>query len=217
MTATSHSLRTPARQLVSLADIIARQAGESGLTTLLDRLRESASSVERRLALLASYSESVLSPPRLSDVDAQKALRGALADEAAVIEEKRAVVTHDPLPRLRADPARLREVLARLVDNAARHGGDRPRAHVWAQRREADWVIFVRDHGLGMDRERLRWLFAPFDASETKPGGTGPSLGLAVCRELVESMGGTLWAVSEPGVGSTFSFSLPPSSEEAAP
>lgn len=66
-------------------------------------------------------------------------------------------------------------------------------------------LVSVSDTGIGFPPEKAEPLCAPFYT--TKPGGTG--MGLRICRSIVESHGGRLWAVGAPGRGATFRFSLP--------
>lgn len=115
----------------------------------------------------------------------------------------------DDLGYARGDVLRVAQVLRELLANAARcteHGGVKLGAA-----RDGDAVrITVADSGAGIAPERLETLFEPFaNGSEAPPPGAGPGLGLAVCRGLARLMGGELAAASEPGRGSTFTFTLP--------
>ncbi len=112
------------------------------------------------------------------------------------------------------DPLRLGQILTNFVNNAVKFT-DRGEVHVEIQlvERTGDKVqlkFSVRDTGIGMTSEQSARLFQPFtqaDMSTTrKHGGTG--LGLTICRRLVELMGGRIWLESEPGVGSTFHFTV---------
>src|SRR6185369_7046999 len=71
--------------------------------------------------------------------------------------------------------------------------------------------VDVADNGVGISREHQQVIFEKFrqvgDTLTQKPAGTG--LGLAICRQIVSRLGGRLWVESEPGRGSTFSFTLP--------
>ena len=117
--------------------------------------------------------------------------------------------------QLLGDPKRLRQVLTNLISNARKFtetGGVVVEVTRVSEPAEPLLLRFsVRDTGLGMTAAQLACLFQPFvqtDASiSRKFGGTG--LGLSICRELVELLGGRIWANSEPGQGSTFSFELP--------
>jgi two-component system, sensor histidine kinase and response regulator len=116
--------------------------------------------------------------------------------------------------RLVGDPLRLGQILTNLVNNAVKftERGE-IRLNVERFHRMDSQVLLefsVRDTGIGMTSEQAAKLFQPFtqaDMSTTrKHGGTG--LGLTICRRLVELMGGRIWVDSEPGVGTTSSFTV---------
>jgi signal transduction histidine kinase/DNA-binding response OmpR family regulator len=116
--------------------------------------------------------------------------------------------------RLLGDPLRLGQILTNFVNNAVKfteRGEIRLEIELLERTGEKAQIKFsVRDTGIGMTREQSAKLFQPFtqaDMSTTrKHGGTG--LGLTICRRLVELMGGRIWLESEPGVGSTFYFTV---------
>ncbi|MFM8442039.1 MAG: ATP-binding protein, partial [Methylococcus sp.] len=113
------------------------------------------------------------------------------------------------------DSLRLKQILLNLVSNAIKftdQGAVSVRVRPLALTKTAARLRFeVSDTGIGIAPEALARLFQPFtqaDASTTRRfGGTG--LGLSICKRLVELMGGTVGATSEPGAGSTFWFELP--------
>ena len=113
------------------------------------------------------------------------------------------------------DPHRIAQVLANLVGNAIKFtAGGEIIVQVGCKETSNDTVlclIAVRDSGIGMDEATQQHIFEPFiqaDSSTTrKYGGTG--LGLAICKQLVELMNGSIAVSSQPGQGSTFTFSLP--------
>ncbi|MFN0126973.1 MAG: response regulator [Verrucomicrobiales bacterium] len=115
---------------------------------------------------------------------------------------------------LLGDPLRLGQILTNFVNNAVKfteHGEIRLEIEQLERTGEKVQLKFsVSDTGLGMTKEQSAKLFQPFtqaDMSTTrKHGGTG--LGLTICRRLVELMGGRIWIESEPGVGSTFYFTI---------
>jgi len=116
--------------------------------------------------------------------------------------------------QLRGDPLRLSQILTNLVNNAVKftdRGEIRLKIELLERTGAKVQLKFsVRDTGIGMTREQSARLFQPFsqaDMSTTrKHGGTG--LGLTISRRLVELMGGEIWLESEPGVGSTFAFTI---------
>jgi PAS domain S-box-containing protein len=124
-----------------------------------------------------------------------------------------AVTTHfEPdLPRAVADSDRLQQVLVNLLSNAIKFSETNTNVEV-AAGLDGDVIwVRVKDQGPGIPKEHLRQIFEKFhrvdNASTRKTGGTG--LGLAICKAIVEEHGGRIWADSEMGKGSAFTFTIP--------
>ena len=117
---------------------------------------------------------------------------------------------NEALPSLCLDRVRIEQVVANLVDNAIRHTPSGGRVVV-AAKTEGDAVrVEVTDTGQGMPADALPHVFDRLYRVDPSRGkGTGGSgLGLTIARQLVEAHGGTIWAQSEEGYGSTFGFDL---------
>jgi two-component system OmpR family sensor kinase len=124
-------------------------------------------------------------------------------------------------PPVQADRSRLAQVLTNLVDNAVKYTapGGAVRVRVWS---DADSVgVSAHDTGPGIAPEALLRVFDRFFRVDTarSRGLGGSGLGLAICKEIAQAHGGRIWVESEPGVGSTFTLTLPrrPGSGSAAP
>ncbi len=128
------------------------------------------------------------------------------------------------LPEVMADATRIRHAFANLLDNALRFTHPGGSVTVRADR-EGDAVRFsIEDTGDGIGPEHLSRLYAPFYRVPGQTEGSGAGLGLAIVAEIVKAHGGTVDVASEPGRGSTFSFTLPvrdpatsPGSRDARP
>ena len=111
------------------------------------------------------------------------------------------------------DPARTRQVLENLIDNALKYASSGP-VRVAVERAGESVIFSVSDEGPGIAEEERERIFEKFYRSDVQMqsgiGGTG--LGLYICRELVQRMGGRLWLDSTPGAGSLFLFEMPANS-----
>ena len=121
------------------------------------------------------------------------------------------------------DSTRIQQVLSNLLSNAVKftdEGSVRVRVRADASAGDGPAVAFeVEDTGVGIAPDRLDAVFERFTQADESTSRThgGSGLGLAICRQLVEMMGGELAAASEPGVGSTFRFTVPARVADAAP
>jgi PAS domain S-box-containing protein len=124
------------------------------------------------------------------------------------------------LPPLRFDRGKVEQVLNNLISNALNYSAPGTTVTIRASRMDGSVVVSVQDQGPGIPAEELDHLFKPFSRTSVRStaGEKSTGLGLAISRKIVDGHGGRIWAESEVGRGSTFSFSLPaPYARPAAP
>ena len=143
---------------------------------------------------------------------------------ARMAESKIEVRIPRPLPTARCDRVRVREVLANLISNAAKYTDkaqpwveighialdDKPRPASAPVEARDDTIFYVRDNGIGIEARhntRVFEIFKRLHSHDAFGGGTGA--GLTIARKMVEQHQGRIWFDSQPGLGSTFYFTLP--------
>jgi len=114
-------------------------------------------------------------------------------------------------PILDADPDRIVQVLRNLLDNAVKYSPEGGLIVVRGEVRKDEIVVSVADQGVGLAPEHLNRLFEKFFRAKSSLGRhvVGSGLGLPICRTIVESHGGRIWAESQVGKGTTLYFTLP--------
>lgn len=210
----SHDLAEPLRTITGFTELFARRYGGQ-FDEKADRYVEHIVGGTKRMQQLI---DDLLAYSRVgrAEITAEPfALGGTVGQVCAslsgVIAERGALVTHDDLPTVMADPEQIAQVLQNLVGNAIKFqvADEIPRVHVSAQRDGAVWRIDVRDNGIGIDPRFAQRIFRMFQRLHAQHEYSGTGIGLAICQRIVERNGGQIWVESEPGAGSTFSFTLP--------
>jgi signal transduction histidine kinase len=145
---------------------------------------------------------------RFADIDLAVLIHESVSVAALAQDEVRVQADCAPLPPVRADPERLRQVLGNLIDNAVKYSPAGRLVEVRASQRNGSVIVSVQDQGPGIAAADQRLIFEKFGriAGGSKPG-TG--LGLYIARSIAESHGGTLDVASSPGHGATFTLRLP--------
>jgi signal transduction histidine kinase/ActR/RegA family two-component response regulator len=213
----SHEIRTPLNGVLGMTQAMAAEPDLS--PTQRERLEVIRQSGESLLAILNDVLDlSKIEAGKLelesARFEAQALAKTVHATFQAIAEAKgisfEFTVDRAAQGVYEGDEVRVRQILWNLVSNALKFtetGGVKVRV----SRDKAGLSLSVFDSGIGMTPRELRGLFRKFeqaDASTTRRfGGTG--LGLAICRELAEMMGGSIVATSAPGMGSTFTVTLP--------
>jgi len=143
-------------------------------------------------------------------VDCNEVLAWTLENLGPEIAANGAVVVSDPLPTLISKSYQIEELFQNLIQNAIRYrSAEPPRIRITAQRQADEWVFEVADNGVGFDMTESERIFRPFERLHRGMHDNGAGMGLAICKRIVEQHGGTIRVDSQPGKGSTFSFTVP--------
>ncbi|HET6516280.1 MAG TPA: ATP-binding protein [Thermodesulfovibrionales bacterium] len=207
----SHDIRAPLRSIKSFSEILAndyRGIMDEDAGKMLDRIIRGAVRMEQMVNAILSFCK-VGKSIETVDLDFESILVQAMENLQVVIEEKRAIITHDPLPRVMADQTQMILLLQNLLGNAVKFSKGTPQVHVSAVRHGSEWIFSVKDNGIGIDRKQFDRLFVLFQRLHTEEEYPGTGLGLAMCKKIVEGHGGRIWVESEPGKGSQFYFTIP--------
>jgi signal transduction histidine kinase len=202
----AHDLSEPVAGIALLVRMLERRAEEPPPAEVLRQLR---ASTERARDLV----DGVLLYARAGELSAERVALGALVGEVAEdlrpsLEAAGATLETGELPEVEGDPRQLRRVLQNLVGNAVKFRGEAPlRVELSALRDSQEWVVTVRDNGVGVDADHASRIFEMFSRANNKTEGVG--IGLAVCRRIVEAHGGRIWVEAAEGGGSAFRFTMP--------
>ena len=160
---------------------------------------------------LLIYSSSGTNAMALQTISSELALDVALANLRVTIEESGALVSHDSLPTVTTGDTQLTQVFQNLIGNAIKYRGSAvPRIHISARTDgHKEWIFSVRDNGMGIDPQYFDRIFVLFQRLHGRAEFAGTGIGLAICKKLLERLGGRIWVESQLDQGSTFHFALP--------
>ncbi|HVZ84331.1 MAG TPA: ATP-binding protein, partial [Terracidiphilus sp.] len=228
----SHELRTPLTSVLGFAKIIRRRLEERLFPMIPEDDRKVAQAkrqVIENLDIVVSEGErltklidDVLDLAKIeagkftwnmSSVSIAEVIDRAVAATASLFEAKKLELVRGiapDLPAITGDQDRLIQVVINLISNAVKFT-EAGSITCSARQEGAELLVSVKDSGIGIAPDDQPKVFEKFkqvgDTLTDKPKGTG--LGLPICKEIVEYHGGRIWVESEPGHGSTFSFTLP--------
>jgi signal transduction histidine kinase len=211
----SHELRSPMASVIGSARTLQMRWRE-----LSPDQRESfLALIAHETSRLADLIADVLDTSRIEagtfsysfdDVDLAVLVRdSAAAAERGQDEVPVRAVVNDPLPEVRGDRDRLRQVLVNLIDNAVKYSPPGEEVRIDAHAGNGHVVIEVRDRGPGIAPEHQTVIFEKFGRVQGGIAKPGTGLGLFIARSIAEAHGGSLAVRSAPGQGSTFTLSLP--------
>ncbi|MFZ0589624.1 MAG: MHYT domain-containing protein [Bryobacteraceae bacterium] len=209
----SHDLQSPLRVAKNYIQLLAKKYGtrldQSG-HEFLGLIEDNIVHMDELIASLLRYATATEPDPEgETEISLDDAVDRALLNLQLLIKETHAEITSGPLPTVTGHPAQLVQVLQNLISNAVKYRSpdSAPRIHLSAIEKPQEWIVSVKDNGIGVAPEYQAQIFTPLKRLHGREI-PGFGIGLATCRKVVEHHGGRMWIESTPGAGSTFYFTL---------
>ena len=210
----SHDLQEPLRTVKIYSELLAKRYGEGfdeNARQCMQYLQSGASRMETLVRDLLNYTRLMKLDLPTEPADMNEALQAALANLTAAIAQSGATIDSAPLPSLRVHSTHLQQLFQNLIGNAIKYRSSErvPSITVTAERQNGQWVFAVSDNGIGIPPQYKEAVFVIFKRLHGGDQYSGSGIGLAICQRIVERYHGRIWVESEPGVGSTFRWTLP--------
>ncbi|MGA8597081.1 MAG: ATP-binding protein [Bryobacteraceae bacterium] len=209
--AASHDLQEPLRTISSYAQLLERRyGGDKEASEYTAFIVEGVSRMNTLISDLLTYSRvGPASELKRAPFELANALQWALLNLDHSFRERNATATRDELPEVIANESQMTQLFQNLLSNSLKYRSSLPPLiHVAAEDSGDEWIISVRDNGVGIKPEYANHVFGVFKRLHGRDvPGTG--IGLAICRKIVENHGGRIWVESDGKNGSDFRFTLP--------
>ena len=208
----SHDLQEPLRMVSSYTQLLEKRYADKldqDAKDFIGYAVDGSIRMQRLINDLLQYSRVTTKGKALEKLDLTSTLGYAVSNLYQTIQETGTIITQDPLPSCLGDEGQLIRVFQNLLGNAIKFTKDKaPRIHVSAEETDDNWIISVKDNGIGIDIKYKEKIFTIFQRLHNKTKYAGTGIGLAICKRTIERHGGTIWFESKPGEGTTFMFTL---------
>jgi PAS domain S-box-containing protein len=210
----SHDLLEPVRNIRTFSDLLAsrnRNKLDQKSQEFIDIIVGATGHMDALIRGLLEFSRVSNAKHAHRKVCFQRILERALDNLALAIQETGARITFGPLPTMAVDEGLLIRVFQNLIGNSIkyRHADRMPSIHISAEERDSHCLFSVRDNGIGFDMRYAERIFNMFKRLHALGEYSGTGIGLAIVKRIIERHGGTVYARSEAGTGSTFYFTVP--------
>ncbi len=215
----SHDLQTPLQSISGFLGLLSRRY-QGKLDEEADMyITHAVEGVQRMHKII----DDVLSLSRLKAdgktlklTSMKKALSEALLYLKKDIKETGATIEHDKLPEVVGDNNQLVLLLQNLIGNSLKYRRKdvQPNIYIAVEKKDSKWHFQINDNGVGFEQEHAVSIFEVFKRLHAYSEYPGTGIGLAICKKIVDHHGGEIRAESEPGMGTTFYFTLPSSTSE---
>ena len=212
---TSHDLQEPLRTISNFTQLLQRRYEgkfDSNADEFMEYIVDASIRMKEMIHDLLEYSRVSTQGEELKPLNLDKLVDDVLNDLKFTIKENKAEITRDELPVVLGDYNQISRVFMNFINNAIKFKKDNkpPKICISAVKDEKtnEYIISIKDNGIGIDKQYLERIFVIFQRLHTREKYKGSGLGLSITKKIIEMHGGKIWVESEPGIGSTFFFTL---------
>ena len=209
----SHDLQTPLRSLNMFTQLLAQEYKghlDAQADEYISYIADGATRMQNLIQDLLVYSRAGKHEQTWISVDLEETLKQVIADLQPNITENKAEIIVKNLPTVIANPVEMSQLLQNLISNGIKFRGKaNPRIEIDTISQPKQWLISVKDNGIGIEKQYSHKVFQIFQRLHPQNKYPGTGIGLTICQKIVERYGGKIWVESLVGESSTFYFTLP--------
>jgi len=211
----SHDLKSPLRTIASFTGLLKNKLDESPDEKTQSYIHAIETGTKRMNALvvdLLDYSKVNSQVLNAEEFDFNDIYEEVKQNLSYAIEETKVELSYESnTSKIVADRSKVKLVLENLISNAVKFSSsvEKPIVQVRLKEREEDYLVSVRDNGIGIENKYEEEIFKAFKQLHTKSKYEGTGLGLAICKNIIEKHGGKIWVSSKETPGTSMRFSIP--------
>lgn len=211
----SHDLKEPLRNIGGFTSLLERRYLAEGDDDAKDFMRFISSSVSHMHTLLTdllAYSRIGMQNEEHEEeyLSLNEVVEQVCSNYQTTIQENDVQIIVDDLPAIHGNRIQMIQLFQNLIGNAIKFRGEqKPEIHIHAAENTKEFILSVKDNGIGMEQEYTDKIFVIFQRLHNRTKYEGTGIGLAICKKIVEQHDGRIWVESQSGEGSTFYFSIP--------
>lgn len=208
----SHDLQEPLRMVASFTQLLEKRYKyklDDDANDYIGFIVDGAQRMKDLIDDLLAFSRLNTEAEEFKETNMEIVLNDVLTTLKSSIEENNALITHNNLPTVMADPTQINQLFQNLLSNAIKFRGNKsPKIHLDAEELENEWKISISDNGIGISPVNQEKIFNVFTRLHTLQEYEGTGIGLSICKKIVQRHGGQIWVESEVGKSSTFYFTI---------
>lgn len=208
---TSHDLQTPLTAISGYVQLLLENESESSeeSSLILSKILEITERMKFLIKDILDFSRLGNEGVAFEEVGLNEVWGYVLKTLHESIKETNAHIMVPELPVVKGNKTQLIRLFQNLLSNSLKYKGERePRITLTCSRENETWLFSLEDNGIGFKQGQASEVFQFFHRLKPKGRYAGSGIGLAVCKRIVEIHNGKIWATSEPGKGSKFSFTI---------